>query len=121
MRVLPVGIDILDVIFRTEKAFKIKFSDRAIQEVQTVEQLFELVLKLLPSSSLLIEDGTCRKCGYDLRLLPDPRCPECGAEFIRADNTGHDVVWDILLDCIEEGTGVSRKKIKPELNLLKDL
>ena len=22
--------------------------------------------------------GTCNQCGYDLRGLPTPRCPECG-------------------------------------------
>jgi hypothetical protein len=26
-------------------------------------------------------DGYCRKCGYDLRGLPEPRCPECGTPF----------------------------------------
>ena len=25
--------------------------------------------------------GHCRQCGYDLRGLPEPRCPECGARF----------------------------------------
>jgi hypothetical protein len=25
--------------------------------------------------------GKCRKCGYDLRGLPEARCPECGAKF----------------------------------------
>lgn len=24
---------------------------------------------------------TCRKCGYDLEGLVEPRCPECGSEF----------------------------------------
>jgi hypothetical protein len=24
---------------------------------------------------------TCRKCGYDIRGLPEPRCPECGTPF----------------------------------------
>jgi hypothetical protein len=27
--------------------------------------------------------GTCRRCGYDLRGLPEPRCPECGTSFDR--------------------------------------
>lgn len=25
--------------------------------------------------------GCCGKCGYDLRGLPEPRCPECGTPF----------------------------------------
>ena len=25
----------------------------------------------------------CLNCGYDLRGLPDGRCPECGTEFVR--------------------------------------
>jgi hypothetical protein len=25
--------------------------------------------------------GRCEKCGYDLRGLPEPRCPECGTPF----------------------------------------
>lgn len=25
--------------------------------------------------------GYCQKCGYNLRGLPEPRCPECGMEF----------------------------------------
>jgi hypothetical protein len=24
---------------------------------------------------------TCRRCGYDLHGLPEPRCPECGSAF----------------------------------------
>ena len=25
--------------------------------------------------------GVCVRCGYDLRGLPEPRCPECGTPF----------------------------------------
>lgn len=28
-----------------------------------------------------IRPGHCSKCGYDLRGLPEPRCPECGRDF----------------------------------------
>ena len=27
------------------------------------------------------EPGRCRVCDYDLRGLPEPRCPECGTPF----------------------------------------
>lgn len=27
------------------------------------------------------EQGRCVRCGYDLRMLPIPRCPECGSPF----------------------------------------
>jgi len=30
-----------------------------------------------------IKKGYCIKCGYDLRGLPEPRCPECGTPFDR--------------------------------------
>jgi hypothetical protein len=26
-------------------------------------------------------EGICVRCGYDLRELPEPRCPECGTAF----------------------------------------
>lgn len=26
----------------------------------------------------------CANCGYDLRGLPEPRCPECGQPFLRS-------------------------------------
>ena len=31
-----------------------------------------------------IPPGVCVRCGYDLRGLPEPRCPECGTPFIQA-------------------------------------
>ncbi|UCG17631.1 MAG: hypothetical protein JSV19_06290, partial [Phycisphaerales bacterium] len=31
------------------------------------------------------EPGRCRVCDYDLRGLPEPRCPECGSPFDPAD------------------------------------
>jgi hypothetical protein len=37
-----------------------------------------LFLLLRPSP---IPKGKCQKCGYNLRSLPEPRCPECGTAF----------------------------------------
>lgn len=31
----------------------------------------------------------CAKCGYDLRLLPENRCPECGTRFRAGRATHH--------------------------------
>lgn len=31
--------------------------------------------------------GICRECGYSLRGLADPRCPECGREFDPGDSS----------------------------------
>lgn len=28
------------------------------------------------------DDAACRKCGYSLRALSEPRCPECGRTFV---------------------------------------
>jgi hypothetical protein len=28
-----------------------------------------------------VRENCCTKCGYDLRGLPEPRCPECGTPF----------------------------------------
>ena len=37
------------------------------------------------TSLLAKKEGTCRACGYDLRGLPEARCPECGRRFDRAE------------------------------------
>ncbi len=34
-----------------------------------------------PNWETLALELHCPRCGYDLRLLPQPRCPECGLEF----------------------------------------
>jgi hypothetical protein len=36
--------------------------------------------------SAIPNDATCLGCGYALRDLPEPRCPECGREFDPAES-----------------------------------
>ncbi|MCK4341790.1 MAG: hypothetical protein KAY37_08720 [Phycisphaerae bacterium] len=35
----------------------------------------------MPNWDSLDMEVHCPRCGYDLRLLPQPRCPECGLQF----------------------------------------
>ncbi len=43
----------------------------------------------------------CANCGYDLRGLPEPRCPECGRPFRRSEPQ---TPWTCAL-CGEESEG----------------
>ena len=38
-----------------------------------------------PDWSQLTVELRCPRCGYDLRMLPQPRCPECGLHFEWSD------------------------------------
>jgi hypothetical protein len=44
---------------------------------------FGPVVVLMMARRLLVppDKGRCEQCGYDLRGLPEPRCPECGKGF----------------------------------------
>lgn len=49
-----------------------------------------ILLGALPVTSQVVHrwrfpPGHCQKCGYDLRGLPEPRCPECGRAFDPAE------------------------------------
>ncbi len=45
----------------------------------------------------------CAKCGYDLRLLPENRCPECGTTF-RADRSARHQEEVAILNAAERAT-----------------
>jgi len=45
----------------------------------------------------------CAKCGYDLRLLPLNRCPECGTTF-RAERAAHHQEEVAILNAAERAT-----------------
>ncbi len=43
-----------------------------------------LVIVLRRKYAPVFAPGHCRRCGYDLKGLPQPRCPECGTPFVSA-------------------------------------
>ncbi len=54
---------------------------------------------------MIAEDANCLACGYSLRGLADPRCPECGRSFdpanpatysIRGASCKHRPLWQAL-------------------------
>jgi len=44
------------------------------------------IVRLRNSLWPVYEPGHCMNCGYNLRGLPKPRCPECGQPFDRAED-----------------------------------
>ncbi|UCD27983.1 MAG: hypothetical protein JSV03_12895, partial [Planctomycetota bacterium] len=48
----------------------------------------ELMIDSLPNWEAIDFEVMCSRCGYNLRLLPEPRCPECGLKFD----------WRVVLD-----------------------
>jgi uncharacterized membrane protein YfcA len=38
----------------------------------------------------LVEEGRCSQCGYDLRGCVEPRCPECGMQFVASESSSHE-------------------------------
>ena len=63
---------------------------------------------MAPETLSVPEAARCKTCGYALRGLGDPRCPECGGAFDPDDPTTYteecpkgvlDNRWTILLPC----------------------
>src|SRR5690554_6142568 len=50
-----------------------------IQDAEDEQRALEIIRKHEPTPQ------HCHHCGYDLRGLPEPRCPECGQPFARRD------------------------------------
>jgi hypothetical protein len=50
-----------------------------ISEAKEEESARQIILKNQPTPR------NCHNCGYDLRGLPEPRCPECGQPFGRRE------------------------------------
>ncbi len=46
-----------------------------------VKTIYALLRDGRPDWEAIDFDLLCSRCGYNLRMLPQPRCPECGLEF----------------------------------------
>ena len=76
---------------------------RVLPTVLTVDQYYAAWVPLWPLALIAVplalreivhmrrqtSWGGCRKCGYDLRGLPTPRCPECGTSI--PEQLRHDI------------------------------
>jgi hypothetical protein len=117
-----VGLDSVEIVIETEKAFGINLSDERTSHCICVGQLYSLVLEELPTSKFVEVDRECLKCGYNLRGLRDPRCPECGTPFFLdlGTSSGEDI-WAILVDIICDNLGCRPHEVRPKTRFVEDL
>ncbi len=117
-----MGLDAVEIVIDAEEAFGISLSDERTSNCYTVGQFYSLILEGLPTSKFEGVDRECRNCGYNLRGLRDPYCPECGKEFfLDLTRSSHEVVWAILVDIICVNLGCRPDKVRPESRFVEDL
>ena len=127
-----MGLDLLDIIFRLEKAFSIKIQRG--EELQllggrpakqmTAGTIYDFVIGRLrdrwpaaPGGSFET-DQHCFVCGYNLRgLSVDGACPECGNHPLHFEP----YVWRGVCHVLEVAVGAQPEKIRPETRLVSDL
>jgi hypothetical protein len=125
-----MGIDVLDVVVRLEKAFEIKlpragldplFSARHPPDMSAGE-LAQFVLSMLPPRRESVQgwidvDRSCAVCEYNLRgLRYDWFCPECGSP---ASPEGQ--AWAGVRHVLSDVLGVPADGIRRDSLIIRDL
>jgi len=116
-----MGFDAIELILHVEKAFCIELPEKRLEETRTAGELHGLILDAIDTPSMTSKDQACRRCGYNLRGLNDPRCPECGTTFIFRGSVTAEAAWDELVLIISETVGLAPEYIHPGLNFVNDL
>ena len=67
-------------MFGTDKLISLSLALGAVIGLVVLSRfLLRLRRRLVSGPGAPSEEGVCQRCGYDLRGLEIPRCPECGA------------------------------------------
>jgi hypothetical protein len=127
-----MGLDLLDIVFRLEKAFSIKvfradfdtmLGARGLQHL-TAGEIYDYVTTRVrdrwPANpgGFFEVDLHCFSCGYNLRgLHPDGACPECGNPLEGFEP----YVWRGVCHVLEAAVGAEPRKIRRETRLVHDL
>ena len=122
-------MDLLDVVFRTERTFAIDLPTQAVGVAIAARQppdlvvadLIQLVRERLPPGwfvgPIVDQDVLCVICGYNLRGLDrSGNCPECGTAA-SVDGQLFAGVLEVLVDAL----GVSPDEVTPASRLRADL
>ena len=118
-----MGLDFLDIVFRTERAFALKLPSERFNDLFlkrhppdiTAGEWYEFARTL----RLYGDNGKCATCGYLLKgLPPGHRCPECGNAGVEMNDAD---MWQMTCEILSDAIGCDRRKIQKDSLLRRDL
>jgi hypothetical protein len=119
-----MGLDLLDIVFRSERAFGVKRKERDVVALFTKRQppdvtageWYEFVRAAYlrrPAAQL-----RCTRCGYPRLGLPvDHPCPECGQPSLGEPQE----MWRRVCEILQSSIGCDAAAIRRDSLLRKDL